>query len=151
MRVLLDTGILLRLFDRSDPNYSDICAARKRLWSRGDEPVITPQNGVEYWNASTRPASARGGYAQSIAKTRGRLAAIQRVCRVLPETDAIFAEWKRVVIAHSVIGASVHDARIVAQMNIASAGTIITLNPADFRRYPGITVMTPRDLLSTVP
>jgi len=151
MRVLLDTGILVRLFERFDPNYSDIRAVLRLLWSRYDELVITPQNAVEYWNVSTRPASARGGFGQSIVKTRARLAAIQRMCRVVPETDAVFEEWKRAVVAHSITGVSVHDARIVAQMAVANVRTILTLNPADFRRYPGITVMTPRDLLSTVP
>jgi predicted nucleic acid-binding protein len=151
MRVLLDTGVLLRLFERSDPNYSDIRAALKLLWSRNEELLIAPQNAVEYWNVSTRPTSARGGFGHSIAKTHPRLAAIQRICRVLPESEAIFVEWKRIVIAHSITGVSVHDARIVAQMAIANVGTLVTLNPADFRRYPGIMVMTPRDLLSAAP
>ena len=151
MRVLLDTGILLRVFERSDPNYRDIRAVLKLLWSRDDELVTTPQNAVEYWNVSTRPASARGGFGQSIAKTRARLSAIARMCRVLPESEAIFEEWKRIVAAHSIIAVSVHDARIVAQMAIANVQTIVTLNSADFRRYPGITVATPRNLLSMAP
>jgi hypothetical protein len=44
MLVLLDTAVLLRLFERLDPNYGDIQAAFKLLWTRGDEPVIAPQN-----------------------------------------------------------------------------------------------------------
>lgn len=28
-------------------------------------------------------------------------------------------------------------------------GTILTLNPADFRRFPGIVVLTPAEILST--
>ncbi len=148
MPVLLDTGILLRLFERLDPNYSDLQAVLKLLWTRGDELVITPQNAVEFWNVSTRPATARGGYGQSIAKTRARLMAIERICRVLPETPATFVEWKGLVVAHSIVGASVHDARIVAQMAVWKIGKIVTLNSADFRRFPGIDVQTPRELLS---
>ena len=147
MLVLLDTGILLRIFERLDPNYSDLQALLKLLWTRGDELVITSQNAVEYWNVSTRPSTARGGFGQSVPKTRARLAAIERICRVLPETPAIFAEWKRLVVAHSIIGASVHDARIVAQMGVWKIGMIVTLNSPDFRRFPGIVVQTPRELL----
>ncbi|MGO9112199.1 MAG: type II toxin-antitoxin system VapC family toxin [Thermoguttaceae bacterium] len=149
MPVLLDTGVLLRLFERLDPNFSDIQAVLKLLWTRGDELVITPQNAAEFWNVSTRPATARGGFGQSITKTCARLAAIERICRVLPETPATFVEWKRLVVAYSIIGASVHDARIVAQRAAWKVGTIVTLNSADFRRFPGIVVYTPRDLLSS--
>jgi predicted nucleic acid-binding protein len=151
MRVLLDTGILLRVFDRNDANYNDIREVLKRMWNRGDEPVTAPQNAVEYWNVSTRPATARGGYGQSPVKTRARLEAIKRICHILPESEEIFAEWQRVVVRYSVTGASVHDARIVAQMAVASIGMIITLNTADFRRYSGLTVMTLQDFLAATP
>jgi predicted nucleic acid-binding protein len=149
MPVLLDTGVLLRIFERLDPHYSDVRAVLKLLWARGDELVITPQNGVEFWNVSTRPVTARGGFGHSLAKTRARLMAIERICRVLPETSAIFAEWKQLVVAHSIIGASVHDARIVAQMSVWGVRTIVTLNSADFHRFPGIMVQTPSELLSS--
>ena len=149
MLVLLDTGVLLRLFERLDPNYKTVQAAVKFLWARGDEPVIAAQNAVEFWNVSTRPASARGGYGQTVAKTRSRLAAIERICRVLPDTAATFAEWKRLVVAHSVTGVSVHDARIAAQMSVWHVRTILTLNPSDFHRYSGIVVQTPADLLAS--
>jgi len=146
MLVLLDTGVLLRLFERLDPSYANIQAAVKLLWTRGDEPVIAAQNAVEFWNVSTRPTTARGGYGQPVAKTRARLLAIERICRVLPETPSTYLEWKRLVATHSVIGVSVHDARVVAQMLVWKVGSILTLNPADFRRYPGIVVQTPAEL-----
>ncbi|HEY3968790.1 MAG TPA: PIN domain-containing protein [Planctomycetaceae bacterium] len=148
MRVLLDTGVLLRLFERLDPNYTDIQAALKLLWTRGDEPVIAAQNAVEFWNVSTRPTTARGGYGQPVVKTRARLVAIERICRVLPDTPSTFTEWKRLVTTHSVTGVSVHDARVVAQMVVWQVGEILTLNAADFRRYPGIVVQTPAELLT---
>ena len=148
MLVLLDTGILLRLFERLDPHHRDIQTAVKLLWNRGDVPAIVPQNAVEFWNVSTRPSTARGGYGQSVSNTLSRLNAIERICRVLPETPPIFAEWKRLVVAHTLTGVSVHDARIVAAMTVAQVNTILTLNAADFRRYSGIVVQTPADLVT---
>jgi predicted nucleic acid-binding protein len=151
MLVLIDTGVLLRLFERLDPNYRDIQAALRLLWTCGDTPVIAAQNAIEFWNVSTRPSTARGGYGQSIPKTRARLAAIERICRVLPESPHAFEEWKRLVVAHSVTGVSVHDARIVAQMAVWQVARILTLNAADFHRYPGITAQTPADVLASAP
>lgn len=43
---------------------------------------------------------------------------------------------------------TVHDARIVAQMAVWNVGKILTLNAVDFRRYPGIVVQTPTELLA---
>lgn len=148
MLVLLDTGILLRLFDRLDPHYSEIRASIRLLRANGDEAVIAPQNAVEFWNVSTRPTSARGGFGQSVAKTRARLMAIERISRVLPETSATFSEWKRLVDSYSIVGVAVHDARLVAQMTVWHVAAIVTLNPADFRRYSGIIIRTPAELLN---
>ena len=148
MLVLLDTGILLRLFARLDPHYAEVQAALRLLWTRGDQPVIVPQNAVEFWNVSTRPVTARGGFGQTAAKTAARLAAVERICRVLPESPATFLQWKRLVIAESVTGVSVHDARIVAQMVVWRVPAILSLNASDFRRFPGIIVRTPAELIA---
>lgn len=80
--------------------------------------------------------------------TRARLLAIERICRVHPGTSAAYSEWKRLVSAHSITGVSVHDARIAAQMAVWRIGTIVTMNASDFRRYPGIVVQTPAELLA---
>lgn len=59
MRLLLDSGILLRLLDRSDANHAAIRQCLRRLRLRGDTAVVSAQNIAEFWNVCTRPASAR--------------------------------------------------------------------------------------------
>jgi len=147
MLVLLDTNVLLRLFDRRDPNYEVVQTALKVLWAERHQPVIVPQNLVEFWNVSTRPSSARGGFGQSVSKTRSRIEAIERLCRMLPETPATFAEWKRLVQSYSIVGVSVHDARIVAQMQVWQVPALLTFNSNDFRRYSQLIVRTPAELV----
>jgi predicted nucleic acid-binding protein len=61
----------------------------------------------------------------------------------LPDTPALFPEWERLVVQHSVSGKNTHDARIVAAMNIHGVTQILTFNDGDFKRYPGITSLTP--------
>lgn len=114
----------------------------------GHQPVIGIQNAVEFWNVMTRPTSARGGYGLSVPVTLRRFQHLERRCTVLPETLAVFAEWKRIVTVHGVSGRSVHDARLVAQMLVSQVSTILTLNPVDFRRYPGISVVTPAEFIA---
>lgn len=149
MRYLVDTGVLLRLLQRNDPNYSTIRQAVRTLIARGDELCCAPQNIVEFWNVCTRPASARGGFGLVTAETDRRARLIERVFTVLDETPAIHAEWRRLVVDNSVAGVQVHDARVVSIMNIYGITYILTLNDTDFSRYAGITSVIPSEVLPT--
>jgi len=143
MRYLVDSNVLLRLLQRNDPHYSSIRQAVRSLLARGDELCCAPQNIVELWNVSTRPATARGGYGLTTAETDRRVRLIERVFTVLEETPAVYPEWRRLVVTHSVMGVQVHDARIVAVMNVHGIAHVLTLNSADFARYAGITCVPP--------
>jgi predicted nucleic acid-binding protein len=48
MQVLVDTGILLRLLNRADPNHVNIRQAVRKLQGRGDVPVTSAQNIAEF-------------------------------------------------------------------------------------------------------
>ena len=61
MPYVLDTGVLLRLFDRSDPSHVAIRQAVIRLKVRGERLVTTAQNIAEFWNVSTRRVRIAGG------------------------------------------------------------------------------------------
>jgi len=143
MRYLVDSNVLLRLLQRNDPHHSIIRQAVRSLVARGEELCCAPQNIVELWNVSTRPATARGGFGLTTAETDRRVRLIERVFTVLEETPAVYTEWRRLVVDNSVIGVQVHDARIVAVMNVHGITHILTLNGADFSRYAGITCLAP--------
>lgn len=49
-------------------------------------------------------------------------------------------------VQRSVSGANVHDARLVAAMNVNGLTSIVTFNVDDFQRYPGIRVLHPREV-----
>lgn len=145
MPVLLDTSILLRVRHKPAPEYPLVRGALRRL-VRTDELAYSPQNVVEFWSVSTRPSTSRGGLGLSLVETQRRLRLIERVTTLLPDTDEIHEEWKRVVVQHGVSGVQVHDARLAAVMKVHGVTHILTLNPTDFARYPGITALHPRDV-----
>ena len=147
MVYLVDTNILLRIFDRSDTKHWEVVDSLKRLRSEGHSLATTPQNIAEFWNVSTRPTSARGGYGQPSAVVERRVRFIERMGQVLPEQAGTYSEWRRLVMNHGVVGVSVHDSRLVAAMNVAGVTHILTLNSSDFRRYPGITAVAPLEVL----
>jgi predicted nucleic acid-binding protein len=48
MNVLTDTGVLLRLPERSDPHHAAVRRAVRALRDRGDTLVAAPQNIAEF-------------------------------------------------------------------------------------------------------
>jgi predicted nucleic acid-binding protein len=64
----------------------------------------------------------------------------------LPDSDNVYAQWRRLVVTHGVSGKKTHDARLVAAMTVHGIAHILTFNGADFARFPGITVIEPGSL-----
>jgi predicted nucleic acid-binding protein len=149
MKYLLDTGILLRLVHPADPQHPSITGALALLKSQGHSFYCALQNIAEFWNTSTRPIVARGGFGLSHRETRQRLDVIERAVEVLTDTPACYHEWKQLVSQHVVLGVQVHDARLVALMNVHGIQHLLTLDVADFRRYAQLTVATPSLILAS--
>ena len=63
--------------------------------------------------------------------------------QVFYDSNLVIVELRRLVIAHRVIGKSVHDTRLVATMNTFGITHLLTLNAKDFSRFTGITVLDP--------
>jgi len=150
MPYVLDTGVLLRLFDRSDPSHVAIRQCVVRLKVRGERIFTTAQNIAEFWNVSTRPTTARGGYGLPVEKVKRRVAFVERFCELLFDDAGCYAEWKTLVSSHHIIGVSVHDARIAALMRQRGLRQLVTLNVDDFRRYDGIEPIAPDELLASI-
>jgi predicted nucleic acid-binding protein len=137
---------LLRFLLRSDPAYVTIRQAVRILKIRREQIVITTQNIAEFWNVCTRPTAARGGLGLSVEATEHRVRLLERHFFLLPDTPAIYPQWKNLVVAHSVSGIQVHDARLIAIMKVYGITHLLTFNVKDFSRYQDITVVTPEDV-----
>src|ERR1700719_1687694 len=132
MTVLADTGILLRLLERTDPLHVPVRQAVRVLRQRGERLVTSPQNAAEFWNVCTRPSSARGGLGLTIAETDRRLRTVERLFPVLPEIPAAYGHWRTLVVVQTVVGLQAHDTRLVAFMLAHGLAEILTLNPGHF-------------------
>jgi len=145
MAVFVDSGILLRALHRGDPNYPDVRNTFRSLLTKRETIFAGLQQLAEFWNVSTRPASARGGFDLSTEEASRRLNRIERAVTILTETPITPEIWKRLVRDYRVRGVQVHDARTVALMLTHSVSDLITLNKSDFVRYEsaGINPITP--------
>lgn len=148
MRYLLDTGILLRLVNRQADQHEQIRQAVRTLKIQGHDIVCCFQNRAEFWNVCTRPTTARGGLGLTLDEARRRLRVVERITSLLPDTPEAYDRWKKLIITHGVHGVQVHDAKLVALMECHGVTRLLTLNTRDFTRYPGVTAVSPEDVLT---
>jgi len=147
MSVLVDTNILLRRTQPDHQHYTVAVESVAQILSTGEPVYFTLQNISEFWNVVTRPVANNGlGFAPAVA--RAEVEKIERILTRLPDAPAVYAEWKRLVVQHSVVGSKVDDARLVAAMNVHGVHRILTFNTDDFTRY-GIEVLHPASLTSS--
>jgi predicted nucleic acid-binding protein len=145
MSVLVDTNVLLRRTQPAHPSHIVAVESVARLVASGMPVYFTLQNIAEFWNVATRPVAVNGmGF--SITETLHEIGKIERYLTILPESPAIYEEWKRLVVKHSVLGVKVHDTKLVAAMNVNGLRKILTFNTADFVRF-GVEAVHPASLL----
>jgi len=94
----------------------------------------------------TRPVASRGGLGLSLAETNRKARLIERHFVLLPDSVATFQEWRRLVVAHSVMGIAVHDAKLTASVIVHGVTHFLTFNVDDFERYASVVVVNPSDV-----
>jgi predicted nucleic acid-binding protein len=146
MPYLIDTNVFLRLIPRRDPKRATVLDALERLSVEKEDLYYSSQILSEFWAVCTRPATARGGYALTSEGTERKARLIERYCKLLPDSLETHQEWRRLVVAHAVMGVEVHDARLVATMSVYDVRHLLTFDKSDFKRFSGITVVSPAEL-----
>ena len=149
MDVLIDTNILVRLSDVSDPLYRLTNQSIISLRREGQRLCITPQVLVEFRNVATRPLLSNG-LGLSSAQVNLMTVKIESTFKMLDETPAIYQSWKLLVDIGNVIGTQVHDARLVAVCQVYGISHILTFNIVHFKRLAqlveGLQIVDPRQL-----
>jgi predicted nucleic acid-binding protein len=144
---LLDTNILLRMSKRDDPRYPMIGGALLALVAQGTRLCFTSQTLGEFWNASTRPLD-QNGFGLSTAEADRIARVIERDFEFLPDSRDVHDRWRRLLVAHEVKGAQVHDARLAASMYVHGVAQLLTVNVRDFQRFTGLRVIHPAEVVA---
>jgi predicted nucleic acid-binding protein len=142
---LVDTNVLLRVARRSDPHHQLVDTALARLAGEATALYYTHQNIAELWNVMTRPL-ARNGLGLTAEETDREVRAIEAGMSLLPDSEAVYHEWRRIVLRYGVSGIQVHDARLAAAMHVHRVSHILTLNVSDFSRFDGLIAVHPSSL-----
>jgi predicted nucleic acid-binding protein len=140
---LVDSNILIRWVQPSDPDYPVVEAALDTLAKQDVTLCYTSQNLAEFWNACTRP-TIRNGYRLSTEETDRRAQLFEARLRLLPDSLLVHEEWRRMLVAYRVSGVQVHDTRLAAAMYVHGVKQILTFNTRDFTRFMGIEALLPK-------
>jgi len=139
---LVDTNVLLRLSRENDPQHDVVRRAVGNLVAMGAILYFCLQTVAEFWNVCTRPVQ-RNGYGLSKDETLRRVRAIEQTMTLLPDDEHVYDVWRTLVGAHDVRGVQVHDAKLMALMQVHDIPYILTFNQGDFARYGAGRVVHP--------
>ena len=134
-RVLLDANVLLRVIAPADPRYAVAVAAIKKLEAAGVECVTATQSLCEFWVVATRPKGKPNGFGLTPAAAERQLAFLESRFARLPDIDAVYPLWRRLVLTRGVSGKPTHDARLAATALAAGVPAVLTFNTGDFARF----------------
>lgn len=146
-KFLLDTNILLRSVQVSSSDHATARSTVIKLVEAEVELYVVPQVIYEFWVAATRPL-ASNGLGWDIPTVEVTINSFLDEYQLLKDERGIFTHWHSLVTAYGVMGKNAHDARLVAAMKWHGLDHILTFNGVDFRRYSGIEVLSPADVLS---
>jgi len=136
--VFVDTSVLVAASVAGHPGHIGAREGIRALVTSGAALCISPQVCREFLAVLTRqPVSGR---AFSVEEALAALDEWRLGCSLLGEDEDTVAECLRLARAHGVRGKQVHDCNLVAVMLTHGVLRLLTRNPADFSRYPGITV-----------
>jgi predicted nucleic acid-binding protein len=145
-RWLVDTNVLVRVAQPASGPFETARSAVEALKVEGSSLHIVPQNLVEFWAVATRPPE-NNGLGMTDAEAIRNVNWLESALDLLPEPPETFDQWKGIVVRHRVRGKSVYDARLVAAMIVNGVDHLLTLNAADFARYPEVRAVHPRDVI----
>ena len=147
MKVLLDTNILSRIVEPGHVHHRAALDATDSLGKQKHDLVLVPQILYEFWAVCTRPLHANG-LGRTVTEAEKELTNFKSLFTVLDESPLTLAKWEKLIVTYHVVGKNAHDAHLVAAMAAHGITHLLTFNAQDFRRYAGITVMTPAAVLN---
>ena len=145
MSYLIDTNVLVRIVQPTNPHQGDANRALRSLRRRAESLIVIAQNLIEFWAVATRPA-IHNGLGLTVDQTAMQITNLKSLFTLLPDTPEIFSEWERIVLQYRVSGKQAHDARLVAAMSVHNLTHLLTFNTNDFKRFTTITAVDPQSL-----
>lgn len=138
--MFVDTNVLIAANVASHPKHAPALQRLKDLASAGADLWISRQVLREYLATLTRPQTF--SVPQPVSLLQTQVVYFQNQFKVADDTASVTANLLALLVAIPVGGKQVHDANIVATMQVYGITQLLTDNTTDFARFePTITVV----------
>ena len=144
--ILVDTNLLARMTDGSNPQCEPARRAVHDLFASHEQLIIVPQSLYEFWAVATRkpgpPPAGQNGLGMACERASQWLNFFQRRFKLLADREELLACWHALVKTFGIKGLKTYDARIVAAMQTHGISRLPTFNVNDFKAF-AITIIDP--------
>ena len=140
-RLFVDTNILIYTTNESSPWHGLANAALQEARQLGVEVIVSTQVLREYLAAATRLSGTSSGI--PLADIFENLQTFQREFTVVEDTRVVLATLINLAQNVPVAGKQVHDANIVAAMQVHGIRHLLTNNGEDFARFVQFITVVP--------
>ena len=144
--ILLDTNVLGRMTDATDPQCAAARQAVRSLLASHDQPIVVPQGLYEFWAVATRkagsPPAGQNGLGMTPDQASQWLGFFQRRFTLLPDREDLLPRWHDLVRRLGIRGVRSYDARLVAAMQTYGILRLLTFNADHFSAF-SITIVDP--------
>ncbi len=133
--ILVDTNLLARMTDRTNPHCEHARRAVHGLIARNERLIIVPQNLYEFWAVATRkpglPPAGQNGLGMTCQQASQWLQYFQRRFKLLSDREELLPSWHALVKTLGIKGLKSYDARIVAAMQTHGIARLLTFNQCE--------------------
>jgi predicted nucleic acid-binding protein len=140
-RLFVDTNVLIYATNESSPWHGLANAALQKARQLGIELVISTQVLREYLATATRLNATGSGI--PLMNIFENLQTFQREFTVVEDTRSVAAVLENLARSVAVAGKQVHDANIVAAMQVYGIRHLLTNNGDDFARFAQFIIVVP--------
>lgn len=140
-RLFVDTNVLIYATNASSPWHGLANAALQEARQLGIELIISTQVLREYLATATRLSGASSGI--PLTDIFENLQTFQREFTVVEDARSVAAALENLARSVAVAGKQVHDANIVAAMQIHGIRHLLTNNGDDFARFAQFITVVP--------
>lgn len=139
--VFIDTNVLVYANIQEAPLYSQAQAALEQLWNAGTELWVSRQVLREYIAVCTRPQTFSYPIPMTVVEAQIRL--ILEQYQVADEDMRITEKLLALLTEVPCGGRQVHDANIVATMQVYGIRHVLTHNVGDYARFTAYVTVLP--------
>jgi toxin-antitoxin system PIN domain toxin len=147
--ILLDTNVLVYAVNADAPQHPESRAVVRAAIAGVLEAAVVPQVLLEFFSVATHPRRTQHPLGPEAAWQD--VATFRAALPVLDPRPGALSMLEELVVSRRPLGGAIYDLYLAAQMRSHGIGSVCTYNGSDFAGVPGISTVTPAEVLANLP